>query len=129
MLYNAVMAVPTVKYAIYPGTVATYDEDGNFIANVTWTAADLAAAYGVDGEPYLTVTNEQWSLSDMEYFEYIHLKPRADGKYIDMLTEVEDTYRPDFDAKKKWTDETDPHKIDPEVAGDLDENQRIGEFQ
>lgn len=129
MLYNAVMALPEVKYAIYPGTVATVNEDGDYIGDVTWSAEDLAAAYGVDGEDYLVVTDEQWSLSDMEYFEYIHLKPRADGKYINMLNQVEDVYRPDFDGKKKWTDETDPRKIDPEIENDLEDNQRIGEFQ
>lgn len=128
-VYNKSMALPKVKYAIYPGTVATYDEDGNYVTDVTWSAADLAVAYGVDGEPYLTVTNEQWSLSDMEYFEYIHLKPRADGKYIDMLAEVEDTYRPDFDASKRWTNETDPRNIYPEIGNDEPENQRVGDFR
>ena len=26
-----------------------------------------------------------------------------------MKTQIEAVYRPDFDAKKRWTDETDPH--------------------
>ena len=129
MLYTDFMALPVTKYAIYPGTVKTYDEDGNYLGDVTWTAEDLAEAYGVDGEDYLVVTNEQWSLSDMAYFEYIHLKPRGDGKYINMLNQVEETYRPDFDGRKRWTDETDPKAIDPEVENDLDDNQRHGEFR
>lgn len=121
------MALPEVKYAIYPGTVATYDEDGNYLEDVTWSAADLAAAYGVDGEDYLVVN--EGDPEPANYFEYIHLKPRSDGKYINILNQIEDTYRPDFDAKKKWTNETDPRKIDPEVENDLADNQRTGEFQ
>lgn len=123
------MALPVVKYAIYPGTVATYNDDGDFIGNVTWSAADLAEVYGVDGEDYLTVTNEQWSLSNMEYFEYIHLKPRADGKYINMLNQVEDVDRPEFDGRKRWTNETNPNSIDPETDEDTQNSYRYGHFR
>lgn len=125
--YNELMALPEVKYAIYPGTVATYDEEGNYLQDVTWSAVDLATAYGVENTDYLVVNPTD--LEPANYFEYIHLKPRGDGKYINMLDEVEDIYRPDFDAKKKWTEETDPRKIDPEMENDLADNQRIGDFQ
>lgn len=123
------MALPEVKYAIYPGTVAVYDENGDHIDDDTFTALELATLYGVQGEDYLTVNNDTWSLQDMEYFEYIHLKPRSDRKYINMLNQVEDTSRPDFDGKKRYTEETDPRKIDPEIQNDLEDNQRIGDFR
>lgn len=123
------MAVPEVKYAIYPGTVATYDEDGVYVGDDTFTALELATLYGVQDEDYLVVAEGEPEPQGMTYFEYIHLKPRADRKYINMKTQVEEIYRPDFDAKKKWTDETDPRNIDPEVANDLEDNQQIGDFQ
>jgi hypothetical protein len=123
------MAVPEVKYAIYPGTTPVYNEDGDYVGDATFTAEELATAYGVEGEDYLTVENDTWSLQDMAYFEYIHLKPRSDGKYINMLTQVEEIYRPDFDSKKRYTEETDPRAIDPEVENDLEENQRNGDFR
>lgn len=129
MLYNVIMALPEVKYAIYPGTTPVYDENGDYLTDDTFTALELATLYGVQDEDYLEVTNETWSLQDMAYFEYIHLKPRSDRKYINMLTQVEEIYRPDFDGKKKWTDETDPRKIDPEIENDLEDNQRHGDFQ
>ena len=123
------MALPEVKYAIYPGTVATYDENGDYVADVTWSAVDLATAYGVQGEPYLTIPDGSPEPGGKTYFEYIHLKPRSDGKYIDMLAEVNDVYRPDFDSSKRWTNETDPRNIDPEIANDEPENQRVGDFR
>lgn len=123
------MALPEVKYAIYPGTTPLYDENGDYIGDQTFTAEELATAYGVEGTDYLTVPEGTPEPQGMLYFEYIHLKPRSDGKYINMLDEVEAEYRPDFDAKKKWTNETDPRNIDPEVEDDLEENQRNGEFQ
>lgn len=129
MLYNAIMALPEVKYAIYPGTTPVYDENGDYIEDQTFTALELATAYGVQDEPYLTVEEGDSEPQGMAYFEYIHLKPRADGKYINMLNQVEDVYRPDFDAKKKYTEETDPRKIDPEIENDIGDNQRVGEFR
>lgn len=129
MLYNVVMALPEVKYAIYPGTTPVYDENGDYIGDDTFTAEQLAGAYGVDEEDYLVINEGELEPQGMLYFEYIHLKPRSDGKYINMKTEVEAVYRPDFDGKKKWTEETDPRKIDPEIENDLEDNQRNGEFR
>lgn len=123
------MALPETKYAIYPGTTPVYDENGDYIGDQTFTDVELATAYGVQDEDYLTIPDGDPEPQGMAYFEYIHLKPRADGKYINMLNQVEDTYRPDFDGKKRWTNETDPHKIDPEVENDLEDNQRNGEFK
>ena len=129
MLYNVFMALPEVKYAIYPGTVKVYDENGDYIGDQTFTALQLATAYGVQDEPYLTVPEGGFEPQGKTYFEYIHLKPRSDGKYINMLSQVEDVYRPDFDGRKRWTDETDPRAIDPEVENDLADNQRGAEFR
>ncbi len=129
MLYNAVMALPEVKYAIYPGTTPVYDENGDYIGDQTFTALELATAYGVEEEDYLTVPEAGFEPQGKRYFEYIHLKPRTDGKYINMKTQVEEIWRPDFDAKKKWTEETDPRAIDPEVENDLEDNQRGGDFR
>lgn len=129
LLYNVFMALPEVKYAIYPGSTPVYDENGDYIGDDTFTALELATLYGVEGEDYLTVENETWSLQDMAYFEYIHLKPRSDRKYINMLTQVEAEYRPDFDGKKRWTNETDPNKIDPELDDDKPVNKRAGDFR
>lgn len=123
------MALPEVKYAIYPGTTPVYDENGDYIEDQTFTALELATLYGVQDEDYLTVAEGDPEPQGMTYFEYIHLKPRSDGKYINMLAEVEDVYRPDFDAKKKYTEETDPRAIDPEMENDLEDNQRNGEFR
>lgn len=115
LLYNEIM--PEVKYAIYPGTVTL--QDGS---TKTWTAIDLAAVYGLADEDYLVVNNPTEIPQGMAYFEYIHLAPRDDDKYIDMKAEVEDVYRPDFDAKKRYTEETDPEKIDEDLNDDLDNN-------
>lgn len=123
------MALPEVKYAIYPGTTPVYDENGDYIGDDTFTAEELAELYGVADEPYLTVNEGESEPQGMTYFEYIHLKPRSDRLYINMKTQIEEVYRPDFDGKKRWTDETDPRAIDPEVANDLEENQRNGDFQ
>lgn len=129
MLYNVVMALPEVQYAIYPGTTPVYDENGDYVGDQSFTAEELATAYGVEQEDYLIVEEGDPEPQGMAYFNYIHLKPRSDGKYINMLEEVEAEYRPDFDAKKKWTDETNPRAIDPEVENDLEDNQRIGDFR
>lgn len=123
------MALPEVKYAIYPGTTPVYDENGDYLGDMSFTAEELATAYGVQDEDYLVVNEGESEPQGMKYFEYIHLKPRSDGKYINMKTQVEEIYRPDFDGKKRWTDETDPRNIDPEVANDLEENQRNGDFR
>jgi hypothetical protein len=92
--------------------------------------SSLPQLYGVARlNPTLTVNEGDSEPQGMAYFEYIHLKPRSDRKYFNMKTMVEDVYRPDFDAKKKYTEETDPRKIDPEVENDLEDNQRVGEFR
>lgn len=130
LVYDSFMAVPQTKYAIYPGTTPVYNEDGDYIGDDTFTAEELADLYGVGDEDYLVINEGEPEPQGMIYFEYIHLKPRSDRKYIDMKTQIEAVYRPDFDAKKRWTDETDQHKIDPEIEDDIPQlNQRIGEFQ
>lgn len=103
-----------IKYAVYPGTVTLYDG-----TEVEWSAADLATAYGVDGESYLTINTYADIPSGDTYFEYIHLKPRADGVYANIMTEAQDdgedvTWGQDFDGDKKYTQETDPNHIDKE---------------
>ena len=126
------MALPEVKYAIYPGTTPVYDEDGDYIGDDTFTAEELATLYGVQDEDYLTVEEGDPEPQGMTYFEYIHLKPRSDRKYINMKTEVEAIYRPEFDAKKRWTEETDPDHIDDDDRTsdeDMPLNQRQGEFR
>lgn len=123
------MAVPQTKYAIYPGTTPLYDESGDYIGDATFTAEELAELYGVSDEDYLVVNEGQPEPQGMAYFEYIHLKPRSDGKYINMKAEIEDVYRPDFDGKKRWTDETDPNKIDPELDYEEPSQKTAGEFR
>lgn len=68
------------KYAIYPGTITNY-------AGVVevWSAADLAAAYGVQAQPYIVISNPTEELKGKEYCMYIHLKPRKDGMYYNAL--------------------------------------------
>jgi len=126
------MAVPTVKYALYPGTTPVYNEDGDYIGDDTFTAEQLAELYGVSDEDYLVVNEGDPEPQGMAYFEYIHLKPRSDRVYINMKTEIEEVYRPDFDARRRWTNETDPNTIDDDLKQDDEEqpmNQRIGEFK
>jgi hypothetical protein len=115
--------MPEVKYAIYPGDVIL--QDGS---TKTWTAIDLAAAYGLAGEDYLVVNNPTEIPQGLAYLEYIHLAPRDDDLYINMKEQIEDVYRPDFDAKKRYTEETDPMKIDPDITDELDNNNKTGEF-
>jgi hypothetical protein len=101
-----------IKYAVYPGPVTLYDG-----TEITWNAADLAAAYGVDGEPYLTINSHLDIPRGEAYFEYIHLKPRSDNIYRNIMDTTQDddqviTYGEDFDGSKKYTQETDPLNID-----------------
>lgn len=123
------MAIPVTKYAIYPGTTPVYNADGDYIGDDTFTDVELATLYGVQDEPYLTINEGEPEPAGMAYFEYIHLKPRSDRKYINMKSQIEDTYRPDFDATKRWTNETDPNKIDSELDDDQPLNKRSGEFR
>lgn len=60
-----------IKYAVYPGSVVLRDG-----TTATFTASQLAAAYGVS--TYLTINTYADIPKGIAYFEYIHLKPRAD---------------------------------------------------
>ena len=113
-----------LKYAVYPGTVSTYDENGNPTGDVTWNAADLAAAYGVQDEPYLTVNSPLDVPKGLAYFEYLHLVPRADNKYENIMYTAEDdgedvAYRPEFDPTKQYFHKTDPPYKDPDLELDF----------
>ena len=104
-----------IKYVIYPGSVVL--QDGT---TATFTAGELATAYGIDGGDYLTVNSYLDVPAGVTYFEYIHLKPRADGVYINIKDTAQDdgqtiTYGEDFDGTKKYTQETDPLNIDKDV--------------
>lgn len=104
-----------ILYAVWPGSVDCYDG-----VTRTFTALELATAYGVEAEPYLTVTSELDLPSDpMERLRYIEFKPRADNNYEDYKYVAEDdgqviAYRPDFDASKRYLQETDPDNIYPD---------------
>ena len=94
-----------IKYAIYPGTVTLYNG-----SEVTYTASELATLYGVSDEPYLTVNNETEIPQGLEYFEYIHLYPRRDGKYYDIKdsehTQDDDLMGENFNGNRQYTQET-----------------------
>lgn len=109
------MAIPEIKYAVYPGTVTIYSG-----AEIVWTAEDLAEAYGVDGEDYLTVNTNADIPAGETYFEYIHLKPRADNIYRNIKDTAQDddeavTWGEDFDGDKTYIQETDPKNIDKDL--------------
>jgi len=102
-----------IKYAVYPGSVVLRDG-----TTATFTASQLAAAYGVS--TYLTINTYADIPKGIAYFEYIHLKPRADGIYTNIKDTAQDdgqtvTYGEDFDGTKKYTQETDPLNIDKDV--------------
>ena len=103
------------KFAIYPGSVTTYDGTVR-----TFTALELATAYGVQDEPYLTVNSHVDIPQGEAYFEYVHLKPRQDDYYQNYLEyglfdEEDVTLGPDFDGDRKYTQETDRTKMEKEV--------------
>ncbi len=108
-----------ILYAVWPGTVVLHDGSER-----TFNAAELAAAYGITGEPYLTATSELDLPRDPEArLRYIELKPRGDDTYPDMKYNLEDddtdvAYRPDFDTTHKYIGETDPRFIDPDIVED-----------
>lgn len=110
------MTMPaTIKYAVYPGSVTIYDG-----SVVTFTALELATAYGVQGESYLTVNNGTQVPTGTTYFEYIHLKPRADNTYRNIMTTAQDddtvlTYGEDFDGDKTYIQETNHKNIDKDT--------------
>lgn len=107
------MTMPaTIKYAVYPGTVTLYNG-----STATFDAEELATLYGVQDEDYLTVNNSTQIPAGESYFEYIHLKPRADGVYTSIMAEAQDdgeiiTMGEDFDGTKRYIQETDPNAID-----------------
>lgn len=91
-----------MQYAIYPGTVETYDGEIQ-----TFTVDELAVLYGVDQEFYVDAN----LLSEKDKLYFIQLRPRRDGIYDNMYEKVElgdeIKWGPDFDGKKKYTMETD----------------------
>lgn len=102
----------TIKYAVYPGSVTLYDGTVR-----TFTALELATAYGVENEPYLTVSNNSQIPQGLAYFQYIHLKPRKDDRYVNIKDTAQDddqniTWGRDFDGEKTYTQETDRNNID-----------------
>lgn len=107
--------MPEIKYALYPGTVTTYNGDV-----VTMDAVELATAYGVQDEPYIVVNDGTEVPPGESYFEYIHLGMRQDNIYRNIKETAQDddqniTYGPDFDGSKQYTQETDPNNIDKDV--------------
>ena len=103
------MAAPQILYAVYPGTITLYDG-----SEVTYTASELAALYGVDDESYLTVSTDlqeaQLKADPETYSRYIHLKLRKDNKYYDIKdaehTQDDSLSGRDFDGRRKYTQET-----------------------
>lgn len=95
--YNVVML-----YAIYPGTVTTYDDEVQ-----SFTYEELIELYGVDPEDCVLGSE----VPQNQLVRYILLHPRRDGIYDNMPAKAdlgdEIKWGPDFDGKKKWTMETD----------------------
>jgi hypothetical protein len=99
-------------YAVYPGSVTLYNGTVR-----TFTALELATAYGVQAEPYLTVNNGLQVPQGEDYFRYIHLKPRQDDIYQNIKTTAQDddsdvTWGPDFDGDRNYTQETNRENRD-----------------
>lgn len=95
--YNKVML-----YAVFPGTVTTYDGEVH-----TLTYEELIVLYGVDALDCILGT----TVPQNRMMYYIRLMPRKDGIYpnINDAVELGDEIKwgPDFDGKKRWTMETD----------------------
>lgn len=70
----------SIKYAVYPGTVTLINGEEK-----SFTALELAQLYGVQDD-YEEVTQGEAE----PYAEYIHLKPRPDGRYEDMKMKLHD---------------------------------------
>lgn len=102
-------------YAVQPGSVTLRDGTVQ-----TFTASQLATAYGIQAEPYLVVnTDADLPKDPFQRMKYLVLVPRADGQYQDIKYDAEDdgqdvAYRPDFDASKQYIDSTDPRHIYPD---------------
>lgn len=126
--YNEPMS--ELLYAVQPGTVTLYDG-----STKTWTAVDLATAYGVQDEPYLTVNSDLDLPRDpAQRMKYLVLVPRADDKYQNIMYTAEDdgediAYRPDFDGDKPYLQETPRRWVDPDVNEDYSSDRRTGEMQ
>lgn len=110
-------------YAVQPGSVTLYDGTVR-----TFTALELATAYGVQDEPYLTVNSDlDLPRNPIERMRYVLLTPRQDNKYENIMYTAEDdgedvAYRPDFDDTKQYVQETDPLMIDADINPDIDFN-------
>lgn len=106
------MAIYDHLYAIYPGSVTLHDGTVR-----TFTALELATEYGVQDEPYVTISTPLQVPQGEAYFDYIHLKPRADDYYQDWQEYAMDdgeevTLGPDFDGDRQYTMETDRNKME-----------------
>lgn len=109
------MAIYDHLYAIYPGSVTLYDGTVK-----TFTALQLATVYGVQTEPYVTVSDPTQIPQGEAYFNYIHLKPRKDDYYENWKDYAMDdnqvsTLGPDFDGDRQYTEETDRSKMEKEA--------------
>lgn len=111
MRYNGLMAIPTLKFAVYYGTITL---DNGDVA--TYTANQVATFYGVQALPYTAVPLTGVNPIQAHEFEYIQLKPLSDGNYYDAQSRYNVTMQPyldsDFDAKQggKWV--VRPHTED-----------------
>jgi hypothetical protein len=109
-----------IYYAVRPGSITLYDGSTR-----TLTAAELAALYGVDGEPYRVVNNDMDLPDDPEErMKYLVLVPRADNRYENIMYTAEDdgqdtAYRSDFDGTKRYIQETDHRALLEEDDGDI----------
>mgnify|MGYP006921736784 CR=1 FL=1 len=114
LLYTVFMAEQL--YAVQPGSVTLYDGTVR-----TFTALELATAYGVQDEPYLTVNSDlDLPRNPLERMRYVLLIPRQDNKYENIMYTAEDdgedvAYRPDFDDTKQYIQETDQNNIDSDI--------------
>ena len=103
MRYNEHMSIPTLKYAVFYGTIRL---DNGDIA--TYTADQVATFYGVQAEPYVAVPLTGINPIQDTEFEYVLLKPLTDMAYYDAPSRYNATMQPyldnDFDAKRggKW---------------------------
>lgn len=72
-------------YVVHPGTITLLN--GTI---VTYDAGTLAALYGLSPGEYDTNTSEQNDPTDGDPM-HIHLRPRQDGAYRNIKTELGDT--------------------------------------
>jgi hypothetical protein len=100
------MAIPQPKWAVYYGTIRLID---GTIA--TYTAAEVAAFYGVQDEDYLEVPLVGVSpfTGGQDEVSYYHLKPKNDSRlYFNAIERYnpsdEEYLDEDFDSRRggKW---------------------------